>query len=146
MYLKCKSNVKVHDAEEVAKVFYDVLKVEHKIDQNKEHFWVMGLNTKSRVLYLELISLGTLTEGLVHPREVFRSAIFKGVCSLIICHNHPSGESIPSESDKKVTERLVIGGDILGIEILDHIILGKNDTFSFKKEGILPVLDDEVIL
>jgi len=143
MYLKCKSNIKIHDAEAVAKVFYDVLKIEHKIDQNKEHFWAMGLNTKSRVSYLELISLGDLDQNLVHPREVFRSAIFKGVYSLIICHNHPSGESSPSPSDKEVTERLVMGGDILGIEIRDHIILGDNNIFSFKKEGILPVLDNE---
>jgi len=143
MYIKCKSDIKILDSDSVAKVFYDVLKVEHKIDQNKEHFWVMGLTTKKRVSYLELVSLGDLDQSLVHPREVFRSAIFKGVYSLIICHNHPSGESSPSENDKKVTDRLVMGGDILGIEILDHIILGDKNIFSFKKEGIL---DEEMIL
>ena len=137
MYIKCKPNVKIHDAEEVAKVFYDVLKNECEVDQNKEHFWAMGLTTKNRVLYLELISLGTLTEGLVHPREVFKSAIIKSVCSLILCHNHPSGESEPSGNDIQITQILKEGGKILGIKILDHIILGKNEVFSFAKEGML---------
>ncbi|GAJ10761.1 unnamed protein product [marine sediment metagenome] len=137
MYIKCNSNIKVFDCESVAKVFYEVLKNECEVDQTKEHFWAMGLNTKNRVLYLELISLGTLTEGLVHPREVFKSAILKSVCSLIFCHNHPSGESKPSDQDITVTRTLKKGGEILGIKILDHIILGKNDVFSFAREGML---------
>ena len=137
MYIKCNSTIKVHNPEAVAEVFREVLKNEDKVDQQKEHFWVMGLNTKNRVLYLELVSLGTLTEGLVHPREVFRSAIIKDVCSLIFCHNHPSGEAEPSGHDITVTQRLKKGGEILGIKILDHIILGENDIFSFNQEGIL---------
>ena len=137
MYIKCKSNIKISDCEAVARVFYDVIKNECEVDQNKEHFWAMGLNTKNRVLYLELISLGTLTEGLVHPREVFKSAIIKSVCSLIFCHNHPSGEAKPSGNDITVTQELKKGGKILGIKILDHIILGDNNIFSFQSEGML---------
>ena len=137
MYIKCNSNIKVFDCESVAKVFYEVLKNECEIDQQKEHFWAMGLNTKNRVLYLELVSLGTLTEGLIHPREVFKSAILKSACSLIFCHNHPSGEAGPSGNDIQITQILKEGGKILGIKILDHIILGKNDVFSFAREGML---------
>lgn len=137
MYIKCKSDIKISDCEAVARVFYEVLKNEDEVDQQKEHFWAMGLTAKNRVLYLELISLGTLTEGLVHPREVFKSAIIKSVCSMIFCHNHPSGEAEPSGQDITITQRLKKGGDILGIKILDHIILGKNDVFSFAKEGML---------
>ena len=137
MYIKCNSAVKIHNAEAVAEVFRDVLKNEDEIDQQKEHFWAIGLNTKNRVLYLELISLGSLTESIVHPREVFRSAIIKSVCSLIFCHNHPSGEAEPSSNDITVTKRLKKGGELLGIKILDHIILGKNDVFSFAREGML---------
>ena len=132
MYLKCNSNIKVSNCESVAEVFYDVLKNEDETDQQKEHFWAMGLNTKNRVLYLELISLGTLTEGLVHPREVFKSA-----CSLIFCHNPPSGEAKPSGEDIKTTQVLKEGGKLLGFKILDHIILGENNIFSFNSEGIL---------
>ena len=134
MYIKCDSNIKILDCESVAKVFYNVLKNECEVDQNKEHFWAMGLTTKNRVLYLELVSLGILTEGLVHPREVFKSAILKSACSLIFCHNHPSGESEPSGNDIQITQILKEGGKILGIKILDHIILGKNDVFSFARD------------
>jgi len=137
MYIKCKSDIKISDSNGVAEVFFDVLKNENEVDQNKEHFWAMGLNTKNRVLYLELVSLGTLTEGLVHPREVFKSAILKSACSLIFCHNHPSGEARPSGEDITMTQVLNKGGKILGFKILDHIILGKNDNFSFAREGML---------
>ena len=137
MYIKCNSTFKIHNAEEVGEIFRKVLKNECEVDQQKEHFWVMGLNVKNRVLYLELVSLGILTESVVHPREVFKSAIIKNVANLIFCHNHPSGESGPSENDITVTRRLKEGGGILGIKILDHIILGDNDIFSFAREGML---------
>ena len=137
MYIKCDSNIKVHDAEAVAKIFYAVLKSECKVDRDKEHLWSMGLTSGHRVVYLELISLGNLIESVVHPREVFRSAILKRVYSLILCHNHPGEEAKPSLEDKKVTERLKAAGEILGIKILDHIILGENDIFSFAREGML---------
>ncbi|MBA7580111.1 DNA repair protein RadC [Candidatus Atribacteria bacterium 1244-E10-H5-B2] len=137
MYIKCEVNIKMQNSEIVADVFRNVLKNECEIDQQKEHFWVMGLTVKNKIIYLELISLGSLTEGIVHPREVFRSAIFKGVACLILCHNHPSGEGGPSEQDITVTKTLKEGGKILGIKILDHIILGSNDIFSFAKEGML---------
>ncbi|MBA7492551.1 hypothetical protein ES702_03101 [subsurface metagenome] len=137
MYIECKPNIRIHNAEAVAKVFYAVLKNEDEVDRKKEHFWAMGLTGKNRVLYLELVSLGTLTEGLVHPREVFKSAILKSVHSLIICHNHPSEEPKPSLADKNITDRLKSAGEILGIEILDHIILGEDKIYSFAKEGKL---------
>ena len=137
MYIKCKSDIKISDSNCVAEVFREALKNEHEVDQQKEHFWAMGLNTKNRVLYLELVSLGTLTEGLIHPREVFKSAIIKSVCSLIFCHNHPSGEPDPSKNDLIVTKRLKKGGELLGIKVLDHIIIGENSNFSFAREGML---------
>jgi len=76
MYLKCKSKTKIYDAESASKVFREILQNENEIDQQKEHLWAMGLNTQNRVLYLELVGLGILNEHIVHPREVFRSAIF----------------------------------------------------------------------
>lgn len=136
MYLKC-NNVKIHNAEAVAEIFYEVLKNEDEVDQHKEHFWAMGLTAKNQVLYLELVSLGCLTESIVHPREVFKSAIIKSACNLIFCHNHPSGEPGPSKNDLDITQTLKKGGEILGIKILDHIILGNFNIFSFANEGIL---------
>ena len=137
MYIKCDPNVKVHNPEAVAEVFRKVLINEDEIDQQKEHFWSMGVNTKNRVLYLELVSLGCLTESVVHPREVFKSAIIKSAANLIFCHNHPSGEPEPSLPDITLTNNLKKGGEILGIKILDHIIIGNDTIFSFNSEGKL---------
>jgi len=136
MYIKCDP-VKVHSPENVADVFRSILKSECEVDQEKEHFWVMGLNTKNKVLYIELVSLGTINESIAHPREVFRSAIMKGVTSILFCHNHPSGEPEPSEGDITTTERLKKGGELLGIKVLDHIIIGDKDLYSFKTEGLI---------
>ena len=138
MYIKCNSTIKIHDADSVASVFREVLKNENEVDQQKEHFWVMGLNVKNRVMYLELVSLGILNESIIHPREVFKSAIIKGVSCLIFCHNHPSGEAEPGINDITITKRLKEGGELLGIKVLDHIIIGDDkDVFSFQREGIL---------
>lgn len=137
MYIKCDINIKMQDAEVVGNVFRSVLKNECEIDQQKEHFWVMGLTVKNKIIYIELVSLGSLTEGIVHPREVFRSAIFKGVACLIFCHNHPSGEAEPSPQDITVTNTLKEGGKILGIKILDHIIISDGELYSFAREGLI---------
>jgi len=139
MYIRCKEGIKINNPEIVAQVFRDILKSEDETDQQKEHFWVMGLNVKNVVTYIELVSLGILTESIVHPREVFKSAILKTACNLIFCHNHPSGDSEPSERDLDITKRLKEGADLLGLKVLDHIIInGKNDiTFSFQEEKLL---------
>jgi len=137
MYIKCDTTIKVTGSDKVAEVFRSILNSECEVDQQKEHFWVMGLNVKNRVQYIELVSLGILNESVIHPREVFRSAILKGISCLIFCHNHPSGESGPSEEDITVTKTLKEGGKILGIKILDHIIIGENNLFSFQKEGLI---------
>ena len=137
MYIKCRSDIKVSNCKTVSEVFYDVLKNEDEVDQSKEHFWAMGLNIRNRVLYLELVSLGSLSESVVHPREVYKSAILKNAYSIIFCHNHPSGESRPSAEDITLTQVLTRGGKILGFKILDHIILGENNIFSFAEEGLL---------
>ncbi|MBA7500807.1 hypothetical protein ES704_03568 [subsurface metagenome] len=137
MYIKCKEKTKVNNAGIVVEIFRDILKSEDETDQVKEHFWGMGVNIKNRVLYIELISLGSLTESIVHPREVFKSAILKNVVSLIFCHNHPSGDPEPSKNDIDITKRLKGGAEILGFKVLDHIIIGKDSYFSFAEENIL---------
>ena len=83
-------NEKILDSKDVVKIFKAVLDSESEIDRNKEHFWVCGLNNRNVIVYIELVSLGVLNQSLVHPREVFRLAITKGVGSIICCHNHPS--------------------------------------------------------
>ncbi|GMK40549.1 UPF0758 protein [Paenibacillus sp. CCS19] len=103
----------------------------------KEHFICLFLNTKNRVIYKETISIGSLNAAIVHPREVFRSAIKRCSASLICAHNHPSGDSTPSTEDINLTKRLVQAGEIIGIEVLDHIIIGGNQFYSLKEHGHL---------
>ena len=116
----------------MAKVFLDLIYLEDKIDQDKEHFYVMHLDMRSRVNLVELVSLGTLDISLVHPRETYRRAIIQGSASIIVAHNHPSGEVDPSDADTETTKKLLSTGELLGISMQDHIIFAKDKFFSFK--------------
>ena len=104
---------------------------------NKEYFKVLLLNTKNQVITLENISIGSLNASIVHPREIFNAALRKSAASIILLHNHPSGDPTPNREDKQVTERLVEAGKLLGINVLDHIVIGDGRFFSFKQEGLL---------
>jgi DNA repair protein RadC len=131
IYLK-DSKLRLNSPQEVAKVFQDILALEDKIDQDKEHFYVMHLDVRSQVRSVEVVSIGTLTSSLVHPRETYRRAIVEGAASIIIAHNHPSGETDPSDEDTKITKQMFEAGQILGITMLDHIIFAKTGFFSFR--------------
>ena len=119
-------------------VLSKVLASENEVDRMKEHFWVVGLSTRNTIQYIDLTSLGTLNASLVHAREVFRLAIYRAVSSIILAHNRPSGDVNPSDDDLAVTRRLVEAGKIIGIEVLDHVVIGSRDSYySFKKEGLI---------
>ena len=100
-----------------------------------ERFLAVHLNTKNKVLSIETISIGTLDSSLVHPRELFKTAIKNSSAALILAHNHPSGDPYPSREDLTLTRRLREGGEILGIQILDHVIIGDNRYVSLREEG-----------
>lgn len=100
-------------------------------DARQEAFTVILLDSKNRYLGDETVALGSLNQSIVHPREVFRPAIQWAAASVILLHNHPSGDPAPSEEDLRVTERLVEAGKLLGIRVLDHIIIGEGSYFSF---------------
>lgn len=104
---------------------------------DKEHFVLLMLDTKNRVIGRETISVGTINSGLVHPREVFKAAIRRGAVSIIGAHNHPSGDSTPSPQDIELTKRLVEAGDLVGIELLDHVIMGSLSNTSLKESGLM---------
>ncbi|NTW06170.1 MAG: DNA repair protein RadC [Peptococcaceae bacterium] len=104
---------------------------------DREHFCALLLNTKNKVLAKKTISIGTLNASVVHPRELFKTAIKKSASSIILIHNHPSGDPTPSREDIEVTQRLKNAGAIVGIEVLDHIIIGDNNFVSFKDKGML---------
>jgi DNA repair protein RadC len=103
----------------------------------KEHFVVLFLNTKNHVVAQETLSMGSLNASIVHPREVFRAAIKRSSASIICVHNHPSGDPTPSPEDIAMTTRLVEAGQIIGIEVLDHIILGDQNFVSLKEKGYM---------
>ncbi|HEY8347255.1 MAG TPA: DNA repair protein RadC [Symbiobacteriaceae bacterium] len=102
-----------------------------------EQFVVILLNAKNQVIDIESISAGTLTASLVHPREVFKSAIRRSAYAIILAHNHPSGDPSPSHEDRVVTERLISAGRILGIEVLDHLVVGDGRYVSFRERGLV---------
>jgi DNA repair protein RadC len=104
---------------------------------NQEKLVVIMLNTKNIVISVKTIFVGSLNSSIVHPREVFNDAIKKSSASIIVCHNHPSGDPSPSKEDIKVTYRLNECGKILGIELLDHLIIGNGRYISLKEKGIL---------
>lgn len=103
----------------------------------KEHFRVIFLNTKNVVIDICDLSIGTLNSSIVHPREVFYDAIKKTAYSIIVCHNHPSGDPSPSSEDINITNRLSEVGKLIGIELLDHLIVGDGIYVSFKEKGLI---------
>jgi DNA repair protein RadC len=107
-------------------------------DEAHERFMVLLLDGRHRVLREEVISQGTLTASLVHPREVFRPALREAAAALVLVHNHPSGDPSPSREDREVTERLRHAGEVLGIPVLDHVIVADQGFVSLRDEGLLP--------
>ncbi|MFC2038621.1 DNA repair protein RadC [Chloroflexota bacterium] len=105
-------------------------------NQKKEHFQVLLLDTRSHLIKISEISVGSLDTSIVHPREVFKEAISASAASVIFVHNHPSGDPKPSDDDIKLTVRLAEAGEIMGVEVLDHIIIGNNEYLSLKREGL----------
>ena len=103
----------------------------------KEQFLVILLNSKNRLLGTELISEGSLTGAVVHPREVFQPAILQHAAAIVVAHNHPSGDPHPSIEDEQITNMLVAAGKTLGIPVLDHLIIGDGTYYSFQEEGAL---------
>jgi len=107
-------------------------------DVDREHFVMLLLNQKNKVIGIHTVSVGSLTASVVHPRETFKAAILANAAAIICGHNHPSGDCQPSKEDRAITARLVEGGKLLGISVLDHVIIGdENKYFSFADEGLL---------
>ena len=108
-------------------------------DVDREHFVVLMLDQKNKIIGINTVSVGSLTASVVHSREVFKPAILSNAAAIILAHNHPSGAPQPSQEDRVLTVRLVAAGKLLGISILDHVIIGDGTSayFSFADEGLL---------
>ena len=122
----------IHGPEDVAR-----FAMPHFRHETKEHFAVLLLNTKNHILAMPVISQGSLTASVVHPREVFEAAVRHSAASMILLHNHPSGDPSPSREDIAVTERLVKAGQIMDIPVLDHVIIGNDSFASLKEKGLM---------
>jgi len=109
----------------------------HMENLDREHFVVLHLNVKNQIIAQETISIGSLKESIVHPREVFKGAVLNSSAAIICVHNHPSGCPRPSPEDKVITKRLKDASEILGIRLLDHLIVGSKKYFSFVESGLL---------
>lgn len=107
-------------------------------DRKREEFRCILLDAKNRVIREEIVSIGSLTASLVHPRDTFKAAVRESAAAVILVHNHPSGDVRPSQDDIQLTRRLVHAGDLLGIRVLDHVIVGNSGHFSFRDQGLIP--------
>lgn len=103
----------------------------------QEHFVVLYLNVKNQVIHKQTIFMGSLNASIVHPREIFREAVKRSAASIICAHNHPSGNPTPSSEDIDVTKRIQHAGEVLGIELLDHVIIGDHQFISLKEKGFM---------
>ena len=105
-------------------------------DETKEYFIALHLDGKNRILAVDICSIGSLNQSIVHPREVFKVALLSSAAAIILMHNHPSGDPTPSSEDLEVTRRLREAGDLLGIKILDHLVIGTT-YYSFVERGVI---------
>ncbi len=112
---------KIRNAEDVFNYFREELE-----NKKKEYFYALLLDSKNKIIKKELVSIGTLDSSLVHPREIFKGAIKNSAASIILVHNHPSGDPEPSQQDIEVTKEIVKAGQVLNIKVLDHVIIGRN--------------------
>lgn len=132
--------IKILNSDDIYGIMQRILLRENKIDQNREHFWVIGLENNNRILFIELISLGTVNQTLAEPMEVFSFALQKRAVKIILCHNHPSGELKPSEADKDISDRLIQVGIIVDTQVIDHLIISDKSYLSFADIGLLDEL------
>jgi len=122
----------MRSSKDVSTLLHEYLK-----DTDREHFVVFFLDQKNRITGIHTVSMGSLTASVVHPREAFKAAILANAAAIVCGHNHPSGDVQPSREDRAITTRLSQAGKLLGIQLLDHIIIGNNNYFSFADEGLL---------
>ncbi len=122
----------ISNPNDIVKLFSDFIG-----DSDREQFIVCCLNTKNQPTDVSVISTGCLDSTVVHPREVFKVAILSNAAAIILGHNHPSGNSEPSNEDRNITNRICEVGKIHGIRVLDHIVIGDNNFFSFKEHGYM---------
>ncbi|WP_100116547.1 JAB domain-containing protein [Snodgrassella alvi] len=131
----------IEGSDDVFSIMQRVLLRENKIDKEKEHFWIIGMNEAGYILYIELIALGSVKAVNIEPMNVYRVAVMKNATRVIAIHNHPSGRLVPSKADLDITDRLIQVGRILNIALVDHLIISTEAYESFRSMGIMDDLE-----
>ena len=139
-----KERIRITNPEDLYGIMQRILMRENKIDREKEHFWIVGMNPGGVLLYIELVSMGSVKGTLVEPMNVFRVAILKGATRIIAVHNHPSGIVEASADDEECTDRLIQVGRIINIAVEDHLIISPTHYMSMKQTGIMNRLENSV--
>lgn len=139
--LTSKDKKLIGHPDDVFAIMQRILQRENKIDKEKEHFWIVGMNTVGYILYIELVTLGTVKQAIIEPMNVYRVAVMKNATRVIAVHNHPSARLEPSEADKDVTDWLIQVGKILNIKMEDHLIISPVSYISFATMGLMTVLE-----
>uniref|UniRef100_UPI00159F2259 JAB domain-containing protein n=1 Tax=Candidatus Thiosymbion oneisti TaxID=589554 RepID=UPI00159F2259 len=121
--LSKQQKVTVNSAEDIYPIMRQILRRENKIGQGQEHFWMVGLNQANKILYIELVALGSSNMAGINPREAFRMAIYKLAVQVIMVHNHPGGNVTPSIEDQDLTDHFIQAGKFLKVEVIDHLII-----------------------
>jgi DNA repair protein RadC len=135
-----EQKIKVQNSSSVYRIMREILMRENSIERDHEHVWVLCLASNNKILNIELVSLGAINETTLQPMQVFRFVLIKGGVKLIMVHNHPNGDLEPSEMDKDVTDRMIQVGNIVNVDVLDHLIITERYFFSFKDDGLLAEL------
>jgi DNA repair protein RadC len=136
MFIRLGRKIKITKSEDVYSLISSIIKKQQPIDRDKEFFIVIGLKTSGYIKYVDIVSIGTLKGTLACGREVFKGAIQKSAATIILSHNHPSGNNKPSQSDIDLTERMVEIGNLMDIGVIDHVIVTTDQGYySFADEG-----------
>ncbi|PXZ07592.1 DNA repair protein [Gilliamella apicola] len=131
----------IESSDDVYSIMQRVLLRENKIDKEKEHFWIIGMNEAGYILYIELIALGSVKAVNIEPMNVYRVAVMKNATRVIAIHNHPTGRLAPSKADLDITDRLIQVGRILNIALVDHLIISTEAYDSLKSRGVMDELE-----
>lgn len=139
--LRNDEKIRVLNGGDLYSVMQRILQRSQKIDQKKEHFWVVGLDVTQEILFIELISLGTSNQTPVDPMEVFSFALNKKAYQIVMVHNHPSGTLTPSQADNELTGKMIWAGKFLNVPVWDHLIITVTSYYSFLDSGLLDTLE-----
>ena len=140
--LKKNEEIKILCSDDIYSIMQKILLRENKIDRGREHLWTISLDTVHKILNIELVSMGSINKTIIEPMEVFSVPLQKRAVSIILVHNHPSGELKPSEGDKDMSDRLIQCGLIMHVPMLDHLIITEKTYLSFADSGLLGELEE----